>query len=183
MFLPELFLLTYKALIPLVYICLATLILWFCVYLSTMLLLEYFKEMLLCFTMTRHFITTILVLVVVLFLNACYVNGNPSGREVISETESSNGQYQATIVRDNGGATVAFDYKVLIKHSNSETSFFREPIIFRSYSYPVPESISFTGPNTIKIICDDGSVFTVSFDKRTLRPDKKLKFYSGEPWR
>ena len=134
-------------------------------------------------TLARHFITTILVLVVVVFLNACYLNGNPSGREVISQIESSNGQYQATIIRNNGGATVSFEHKILLKHSHSKTSFFREPIIFRSYGYPNPESISFIGSNTIEIICDDGSVFTVSFDKRTLEPDKKLDFYYSKPWR
>ena len=134
--------------------------------------------------MPSHLVTKLLTLIVVISLPACSGLGNfhQNQLKVISQIVSKNGQYTALIVVSDGGATTAFDYKVLLRNSDSKLPLSRESVIFRSYSDPTPEKIRFTARNTIEIRCDDTSVFAVSFDERTLAPDRKLKFYRGKPW-
>jgi len=132
--------------------------------------------------MPSYFVTKILTLILIIFLNACSFKEDSSQGEIISQIGSKDGQYTALVVRGNGGATVAFDYRIFLRNSDSNLSSSRESLIFLSYAYPVPKKVSFTGRNTIEILCDNGSVFTVSFNERTLKPHRKLRFYKGKPW-
>ena len=131
--------------------------------------------------MPRYIFTKTLIFIVVISLQACALIWDSNQGEVLSTIVSKDGQYTALILQGNGGATTAYAYKVLLKNSNSNLPLSRASLIFTSYAYPTPKKIRFIDRNSIEIRCDNGSVFAVSFNERTLNPDRKLSFYKGKP--
>ncbi|MCP4119685.1 MAG: hypothetical protein GY737_30645 [Desulfobacteraceae bacterium] len=110
----------------------------------------------------------------------------PIAKELCDEKtifESEYKQYNLLIVRKNCGATTSLEYNVLLLDGGAFLH--KEKIIFKSYASPAPIHAEFLNDNTIQISSKDGSTapnFVVSFDKKTLTPDKTLQFNNGEPY-
>ncbi|MCZ6858936.1 MAG: hypothetical protein O7I42_01415 [Alphaproteobacteria bacterium] len=98
------------------------------------------------------------------------------------ETASPDGRLLVVAMRGNCGETTAFTYTVVVRELGP--SFPRQSTIFKSFDGPIPTEVSFSTDRTLTLLTGKPSDkilgrYTVTIERKSLRPDKVWRFRRG----
>lgn len=98
------------------------------------------------------------------------------------EAASPDRRLLVVAVRGNCAGTSAFTYIVVVRELGP--SFPRQSTIFKSFDSPVPTEVNFSTDRTLTLLATKPSEklperYTVTIDRRSLRPDKVWRFRRG----
>ncbi len=98
------------------------------------------------------------------------------------ETASPDRRMLVVAMRGNCGETAGFTYTVVVRELGP--SFPRQSTIFRSSESPVPTEVTFSTERTLTLLATKPNEtlpgrYTVTIDRRNLRPDKVWRFRRG----
>lgn len=110
------------------------------------------------------------------------LGGGQACGERAFETASPDRRLLVVAVRGNCGARSAFTYTVVVRELGH--SFPRQSTIFKSFDGPIPTEVSFSTDRTLTLLTASSNDkpaerYTVTIDRRSLRPDKVWRFRRG----